>query len=130
MKRLTSSSNNNIRTIKMTLFSNRLKKDVQRKEKEKNDSVSLLQEEWYVDPFINFSVYLSIYLLYSFSEHLTKEKKKLEEQYTALVDAKHQRAVEAEVQLLTQRKDSILKPGEQRLQDLERLWWVWHVGVT
>ena len=78
-------------------------------------------------PFLCLSIHLS---LYSFSEHLTKEKRKLEEHYTTLVDSKHQRAVEAEVQLLTQRKDSILKPGEQRLQDLERLWWVWHVGVT
>ena len=46
----------------MTLFSIRLKKDMQRKEKEKNDSVSLLQEEWYVDPFIHFSVCPFIYL--------------------------------------------------------------------
>ena len=34
----------------MNSFSFRLKKDVQRKEKEKNESVSLLQDEWYVDP--------------------------------------------------------------------------------
>ena len=42
----------------MTLFSIRLKKDMQRKEKEKNDSVSLLQEEWYVD---HLSISLSVH---------------------------------------------------------------------
>ena len=56
-----------------------------------------------------------------------KEKNTVDQKYQALLD-KYQRtllrASDSEIQLLTLKKDSFLKPGLQKLQELEKFWFV------
>lgn len=59
-------------------------------------------------------------------ERAIKERKKIEDRHKAMLEAKEksqQRAAEAEVQLLTHKRDFVLRAWEQRFQDVERLWW-------
>ena len=51
-----------------------------------------------------------------------KEDEKVKAAYESTQRSITQRAIDAEVQLLIFKKDSILRPGKQRLQELERLW--------
>ena len=58
------------------------------------------------------------------SKSFVTQKDSLEEQYKTLLDTQYKRAVDAEAQLLTLRRDSYVKPTEQKLQELERLWYI------
>uniref|UniRef100_A0A1X7V1V4 RING-type domain-containing protein n=1 Tax=Amphimedon queenslandica TaxID=400682 RepID=A0A1X7V1V4_AMPQE len=79
---------------------NKLKKDMQKKDKEKQDASKAFQDE---------------------KEETAKKLASLEEHYQSLIEASKKRAIESEVRLLIERKETFIKPTEQRLQELDRL---------
>jgi hypothetical protein len=86
---------------------NKLKKDLAKKEKEKHDLSFILQEQ---------------------QESFHKQRESQEEEYEVKLQQIKERAIEGEVMLLTHRQESSVKPMEQRLQELEKLWWVELIG--
>ena len=71
------------------------------------------------------STFVHTLYYYCSRERAVKERKKIDERHKAMLEAKEksqQRAAEAEVQLLTQKRDFVLRAWEQRFQDVERLW--------
>lgn len=57
-----------------------------------------------------------------YRDELGKRLVSQEEYYQKLLETHVKRAIDSEVRLLNERKETLIKPTEQRLQELDRLW--------
>lgn len=70
-------------------------------------------------------------LFFAHRERKSSEHRKVEERLRLAQDNTHlamQRAITAEVDLLQQRVDNVMRPGEARLTEVDRIWYA-HVMV-